>query len=85
MNPKYKEKVQEEINQMFEARIIDPVEELEWISLMVIQENGIVGEIRIYVDLSKLNDACMDDPFPTPFTDEVFENVGGQEVYSFKD
>ena len=25
----------------------------------------------------------MHDPFPTPFTDEVLDNVGGQEVYSF--
>jgi hypothetical protein len=23
------------------------------------------------------------DPLPTPFTDEVLENVGGQETYSF--
>lgn len=27
----------------------------------------------------------MHDPFPTPFTDEVLENVGGQENYSFTD
>jgi len=25
------------------------------------------------------------DPFPTPFTDEVLDNVGGQEAYSFID
>ena len=25
----------------------------------------------------------MHDPFPTPFTDEVLENVGGHGVYSF--
>jgi hypothetical protein len=31
----------------------------------------------------KLNDACLHDPFPTPFTDEVLENVGGKEAYSF--
>jgi hypothetical protein len=37
------------------------------------------------VDLIKLNDACLHDPFPTPFTDEVLDNVGGQEVYSFTD
>jgi hypothetical protein len=37
------------------------------------------------VDLRKLNDACLSDPFPTPFTDEVLDNVGGQEVYSFMD
>jgi hypothetical protein len=37
------------------------------------------------VDLRKLNDACLHDPFPTPFTDEVLENVEGQEMYSFTD
>jgi hypothetical protein len=35
--------------------------------------------------LRKLNDACLHDPFPTPFTDEVLENVGGHKVYSFTD
>jgi hypothetical protein len=30
------------------------------------------------VDLKKLNDACLHDPFLTPFTYEVLENVGGQ-------
>ena len=33
----------------------------------------------------KLNDACLHDAFPTPFTDEVLDNVGGYEVYSFTD
>lgn len=33
----------------------------------------------------KLNDACANDPFPTPFIDEVLENVGRQEAYSFTD
>jgi hypothetical protein len=37
------------------------------------------------VDLRKLNDACLHDPFPTPFTDGVLDNVGGQEVYYFID
>jgi len=37
------------------------------------------------VDLRKLNDASIHDPFPTPFTDEVLDNVGGQEAYSFTD
>jgi hypothetical protein len=51
---------------------------------MVVQENKQTG-IRIFVDLTKLGDACLHDPFPTPFRDEVLENVGGQEVYSFTD
>jgi hypothetical protein len=60
------------------------MEELEWISPMVVQEKNI-GGIRICVDLRKLNYTFLHDPFPTPFTYEVLENVGGQEVYSFTD
>ena len=51
---------------------------------MVVQEKK-TSEVRIYVDLRKLNDAYMHDPFPNPFTDEVLEGVGGQEMYSFID
>jgi hypothetical protein len=69
---------------MLEACIIEPVEESEWIGHMVVQEKK-KGGIRIYVDLRKLNDSCLYNPFPTPFTDEVLENVGGQEAYSFTD
>ena len=52
---------------------------------MVIQEKKTKGDIRICVYLRKLNDASLHDPFPTPFTDEMLDNVGGQEVYSFAD
>ena len=74
-----------ELDKMLAAGIIEPVEESEWVSPMVVQEKKTKGEIRICVDLRTLNDACLHDPFPTPFTDEVLENVGGQEVYSFTD
>ena len=52
---------------------------------MVVQEKKKKGDIRTYVDLRKLNDASLHDPFPTPFTDEVLDNMGGKEVYSFTD
>jgi len=42
---------------------------------MVVQEKKTQGEIRICVDLRKLNDACFDDPFTTLFINEVLENV----------
>ena len=51
---------------------------------MVVQDKK-TGEVWICVDLRKLNDACMHDPFLTPFTNEVLEGVGGQEMYSFTD
>ena len=43
------------------------------------------SEVWICIDLRKLNDACLDDPFPTPFTGGVQESVKGQEIYSFTD
>jgi hypothetical protein len=84
LNRKYKEKVKIELDRMLEVGIIEPVEESEWISPMVVQDKK-TREIRIYVYLRKLNDACLHDPFLTPFTNEVLDNVGGQEVYSFTD
>jgi hypothetical protein len=84
LNPIYKQKVKAKIDRMLEVGIIELVEELEWISPMVVQEKK-KGGIRICVDLRKLNDACLHDPFPTPFIDEVLENVGGHDVYSFTD
>ena len=70
---------------MLDAGNIEPIEELEWIIPIVIQDKNIIGEVGIYVDLRKLNDACLHNPFPTPFTDEVLEIVEGQEMYSFTD
>jgi hypothetical protein len=84
LNIVYKKKLKEEIERMPEDGIIELVEESEWICPMVVQENK-QGGIRICVDLRKLNDTSLHDPFPTPFTYEVLDNVGGQEAYSFTD
>ena len=54
---------------MLNVGIIETVEELEWISPIVIHDKKTTGEFGIYLDLRKLNDACLHDPFPTPFTD----------------
>jgi hypothetical protein len=75
--------VKKEIDKMLEVGVIEPIEESKWISPMVVQEKK--RGIRICVDLIKLNDAFLHDSFPTPFIDEVLENVGGQEAYSFTD
>jgi hypothetical protein len=84
LNPKYKKKVRIELDRMLEEGIIEPIKESKWIIPMMVQDKK-SGEIRICVDLTKLNDACLHDPFPTPFTDEFLDNVGGHEVYSFTD
>ena len=78
MNLWYKEKVKEDLDQMLDAGIIEPIEESEWISPIVVQDKNTIGEVRICVDLRKCNDACLHDPFLTPFTYEALEIVGGQ-------
>ena len=60
---------------MLEADIIELVEELEWISPMVVHEKKKGIGIRICVNLRKLNVAWLHNPFPTPFIDDVLENV----------
>ena len=84
LNPRYKERVKFELERMLDARIIKPTEELEWINMMVVQDKE-TSEVWIYVDLRKLNNASLHNPFATPFTDEVLEGVGGREIYSFTD
>jgi len=69
--------VKEELDNILMAGIIELVEESEWVSPMVVQEKKAKGEIRVFVELRKLNDACLHDPFPTPFPYEVLDNVGG--------
>ena len=51
------------------------MEEPDWVSVIVVQEKKQKDEIRICVDLRKLNDTYVHDPFPTPFIDEVLDNV----------
>ena len=51
----------------------------------MIQDKNTIGKVRIYVNLRKMNDACLHDPFPTPFIDELLESIEGQEMYSFTD
>jgi hypothetical protein len=84
LNPVYKKKVKEEIDRMLEVGIIEPCHRVRMDQSDGGQDKK-MGGIRICVDLRKLNDAFLHDPFPTPFTDEVLENVGGHEAYSFTD
>jgi len=46
LNPKYKEKVREEIGNILMVEIIDPVKESEWVSPMVVEGNKMKGNIR---------------------------------------
>jgi hypothetical protein len=83
LNPRVKEKVKKEIDKMLEASLIFAVEEAEWVSPIVIQRKKDTEDIKVCVDYKSLKYSCVNDPFPTPFTDEVLEQVAGKEAYSF--
>ena len=76
LNLRYKECGNAKIERMLGVGIIEHGEESKWIIQMVIQDKK-TREIQIYVDLRNLNDTSLHDPFPTPFTEEVLEGVGG--------
>jgi hypothetical protein len=80
-----KKKVKREIEKMLEARLTFAMEEAEWVSPIVIQRKKGTEDIRVCVDYKILNFACVHDPFPKPFTNEVLEKVVGKESYSFID
>jgi hypothetical protein len=73
LNPRVKEKVKREIDEMLEAGIIFLVEEEEWVSPISSQRKKGTKEIRVCVDYKSLNSVCVREPFPTSFTNEVIE------------
>ena len=74
---RYKENVKAELDKMLDVGIIELVKESKWIIPMVFQDKKF-GVFCIFVKLQKLNDVFLHDPFPTPFTDEVLESIGGK-------
>jgi hypothetical protein len=60
------------------------VEEATWLSLIVIMPKK-NGKFKIYVNFIKSNSTTKNDPFPLPFTNEVFNTMVGCEACSFLD
>ncbi|KAH9317692.1 hypothetical protein KI387_019461, partial [Taxus chinensis] len=76
--------VKEEIDKLLDAGFIFSVENSEWVSPIVISiKNN--GKLRICVDYRKLNKATKKDHYPLPFSDQILDEVAGQECYSFAD
>ena len=81
---KYKDIIKNEIDNMFQDGIIYLVDQYEWSRLMVIQpKKHDPKKLRVCVDFRWLNKVTLTDPFPTPFFDEIINEVEGHECYSF--
>ena len=71
---------------MLAAGIIYPIDQSEWASPMVLQpKKHDPTRLIICVDFRELNKVTLTDPFPTPYADEILNEVAGHECYSFTD
>jgi len=80
-----KEKEKKEIDRMLVDDLIFPIDEAEWINRILIKSKKGIEDIWIGVDYQSLSFACIHDPFSTPFSDKVLNQVAGNEDYSFID
>ena len=79
---KYKEIVKMEIYNMLIVGIIYPIDQSQWASPMVVQpKKHDPKKLRVCVNYRRLNKATKIDPFPTPFADEILNEVAGHECY----
>ena len=76
--------LKKEIHGMLKDGIIYPVDWSEWASPMVAQpKKHDPKKLRVRVDFWWLNQVTLTDPFPTPLTNEIINEVAGHECYSF--
>lgn len=73
---KYKEIVHEETNSIVEDDIIYPIDKSEWTSPMVMKpEERDLNKLRIYIDFINLHIENLIDPFTTPFSNQIINEV----------
>jgi hypothetical protein len=74
--------VKHNINKLLTTRFIQLVEEVTWLSPIVVvpKKNG---KLRICVDFRKFKEATKKDPYPFPFFDEKLNIITRYEAYSF--
>jgi len=86
LSHKYKLIFQKEIDGMLQACIIYLIDKEEWEIPMVVQlKKHDPKKLIICIDFRGLKKLTVTNPFPTPFTDEIINEVTGHEYYWFTD
>lgn len=73
-----------ELGKLLKVGFILPIENTEWVSPITLAPKK-NGKLRVCVTYKKLNDVTKKDRYPILFCDEVLEEVGVHELYSFVD
>ncbi|XP_060190734.1 uncharacterized protein LOC132620012 [Lycium barbarum] len=76
--------IEEEVQRLLDAGSIRPVDHTEWmLNVVVVPKKN--GKLRMCVDFTDLNKACLKDPFPLPHIDQMIDATAGHELLSFLD
>jgi len=84
MNPKVSPQIQKELQNMVEARIIEPIRYSSRMSNLVIVRKN-TGENRICVDIKKLNYDSLKENYPLPNMEYLLQRVTREEMMSMLD
>ena len=75
-------KVEEKIDELLKADIIEPVEEAsKWVNPIVIVPKS-NGEIRLCLDMRRANEAIEHVRHPIPTVDEILQGMNGSKIFS---
>jgi hypothetical protein len=85
VKPKIIERVKEEVDQLLQARFIQPCHYADWVSNIVPVEKKSTGKIWICVDFRNLNRATPKDEYLMPIADLFIDSTSGNKVISFLD
>jgi hypothetical protein len=77
--------VKEEVDQLLQARFIQPCLYVEWVSNIILVEKKNMGKIQICVNFRNLNRATPKDEYPMPVANLLVDSVSGNKVISFLD
>ena len=76
--------VRDEVTKLKKAGVIKEVFYPEWLANTVVVKKK-SGKWRVCVDFTNLNKACLQDPFPMPWIDQLVDVTVGYPLMSFLD
>ena len=81
---KRSEVINEEVCRLLEAEFIKQVECPDWLAnvVVVLKKNG---QLRVCVDFTNLNKACLKDSFSLPHIDRLVDALARHELLTFVD
>jgi hypothetical protein len=77
IKPEIVGRVKEEVDQLLQARFIQPCRYANWVSNIVSVEKKNTEKIRICVDFRNLNRATPKDEYPMPVADLLVDSASG--------